>query len=281
MTTIAILAALLAAAPAETVPAPSERGPRIHVITDLEGVAGVERWEQTRVDGPLKRQAMELLTDEINAVVDGIIDAAPGAVIDVWDGHGNGGIVRERFSPKANYFREGNSKKALAEGDYDAVFFVGQHAMAGTPLAPLAHTYSSRSIAYYKLNGVFVGEFGARTLLAGAHDVPVVFISGDDKAVLEARVWVPGIVGVAVKEGLGIERARSLSHEESLKVLRAGAAEAIRRIGDISAVRMEGPYRLEIRYLEPRKPEPDREGRRTIDSRTIELEAKDLADLPI
>lgn len=281
MSTIAILAALTAAAPAETVPATPAQGPRIYIITDLEGVAGVDRWEQTRVDGPPKHEAMGWLTEEINAVVDGIIDAAPSAAVDVWDGHGNGGIVRERFTSKARYFREENSKKALADGGYDAVFYVGQHAMAGTPLAPLAHTYSSRSIAYYRLNGVFVGEFGARTLLAGSRGIPVVFISGDDKAVLEARAWVPRIVGVAVKQGLGIEKADHLPREEALKRLRAGAAEAVRRIRDIPPVRMDGPYRLEIRYLEPRKPEPDREGRRTIDSRTIEIEAKELAELPI
>jgi D-amino peptidase len=39
--------------------------------------------------------------------------------------------------------------------------------MAGTRHAPLCHTYSSTSVAYYRSNGTFVGEFGCRSLVAG------------------------------------------------------------------------------------------------------------------
>jgi D-amino peptidase len=161
------------------------------------------------------------------------------------------------------------------------VFFVGQHAMAGTPLAPLAHTYSSRTIAYYRLNGVFVGEFGARAALAGSRGIPVIFISGDDKAVLEAQVWVPQIIGVAVKQGQGLESARHLSHEQACRLLREHAAEACRKRTTIAPVRLEPPYRLEVRYYEPIKSSGDQPGRKQIDARTIEQNAADLAELPI
>jgi D-amino peptidase len=159
-------------------------GPRIYIITDLEGPAGVESFKQTREDGPLREEARGWLTEEVNATVSGILDAAPDAVVDVWDGHGSGGILKGNLHPQAHYLRAENPRKALVPGAYDAVYFVGQHAMAGTPFAPLAHTYSSRSIAYFRLNGMFTGELGARTALAGARGIPVIFISGDDKAVM-------------------------------------------------------------------------------------------------
>jgi D-amino peptidase len=259
----------------------SAAAPRIYIITDLEGPSGVDNFKQTREDGPLREEARGWLTEEVNATVSGILDAAADAIVDVWDGHGSGGILKDRLHPKARYLREENPRKALVQGAYDAVYYVGQHAMAGTPFAPLAHTYSSKTIAYYRLNGVFVGEFGARTALAGSRGIPVIFIAGDDKTVMEAQAWVPGIVGVAVKQGRGLEKAEHLPRPEACQLLRRGAAEAWRKRASIKPVRLEPPYRLEIRYYDPLKAFKEQPSKKQIDSRTIEQEAQDLAELPI
>jgi len=256
-------------------------GPRFYIVTDLEGPAGVDHWIQTREPGTAQEDAKKLLTGEVNATVSGIFDAEPRAVVDVWDGHGPGGILKEKLHPKARYLRDERPRKALVSGAYDGVFFVGQHAMAGTPLAPLAHTYSSRTIAYYRLNGFFVGEIGSLVALAGSRGIPVIFIAGDDKAVLEARAWVPNVIGAATKQGQGIESAKHLSHEEACRLLRQRAAEACRNRTAIAPVHLEGPYRLEIRYYEPIKSTADQPGKKQIDSLTIVQEASDLAELPI
>lgn len=131
----------------------------------------------------------------------------------------------------------------------DALYFVGQHAMAGTAEAPLCHTYSSLAVAEYRLNGRPVGEFGCRAALAGELGIPTVFLSGDDKAVAEALALVPDLVGVAAKEGLGIEAAVHLSHPESCRRLRAGASEAARRAPAVPPLRLPPPYALRIEML--------------------------------
>lgn len=256
-------------------------GPRFYIVTDLEGAAGVDHWTQTREAGPAQDAARGLLTDEVNAAVSGILDAEPRASVDVWDGHGPGGLVKDKVDSRARYLREERPRKAFVAEAYDAVFFVGQHSMAGTPMAPLAHTYSSRTIAYYRLNGVFVGEFGALVALAGSRGIPVVFVAGDDKTVLEAQAWVPGIVGAAVKQGRGLESAIHLSHEDACRLVRQGAAEACRKRAGMKPVCLEAPYRLEIRYYEPLKAFVEQPGKTQIDSRTIQQEAADLAELPI
>lgn len=277
---LAGLASIIVLSLAGAAQAAAPTGPRFYIITDLEGPAGVDHWKQTREAGSAQEEAKKLLTGEVNATVSGILDVEPQAVVDVWDGHGSGGLVKEKLHPKARYLRDENPRKALKAGAYDAVLFVGQHAMSGTPLAPLAHTYSSKTIAYFRLNGFFVGEFGARAALAGSRGIPVIFISGDDKAVLEAQAWVPNIVGAVVKQGRGVESAISLSHEEACRLLRQRAAEACRNRATIAPVHLEGPYRLEIRYYSPVKP-ADQPGKVQIDSRTIQQEAADLAELPI
>jgi D-amino peptidase len=172
------------------------------------------------------------------------------------------------------------------DASYDALFFVGQHAMAGTPEAPLAHTFSSKTVEYHKLNGRPVGEFGTHAYMAGTRfNVPVAFISGDDKAVLEARGLVPNIVGVTTKRGTGLESALSLSPREARRKIRAGAKRACERVrkGEIEPVRLAPPYEWEVRYLEGQEARVDgflkRRGAERIDSRTAVLRSTEVLDV--
>lgn len=251
------------------------------ILTDLEGAAGVDSFTQTRPgDGFPERleAAKKLLAREVNACIEGIRSVYPDARIDVWDGHGPGGLLAEDLIG-GRYLREGQPYKQLA--GCDALLFVGQHAMAGTFNAPLNHTYSSKTIAYYRLNGVLIGEFGARALIAGLQGVPTVFLSGDDKAALEARLFVPDIETAVVKRGLGIEAAEHLDAEEACRVIREGAARAVRRIGEIPPFTgIAAPYTLEIGYLAARpngKPGP---GIEWVNDRTVRMSKDDIRDFP-
>jgi D-amino peptidase len=257
---------------------------KIYIITDLEGPAMVSTFLQTRdyTERPeLKRQAVALLTGEINAAVDGILDADPDAEVVVWDGHGNGGIDIMTIHPGAKLITRGPIRPPYhMDESFDALFFVGQHAMAGTENAPLCHTYSSKSIEYYKINGRFVGEFGARTIMAGTLGVPAVFVAGDDKAIAEAREMVPGIHGAVVKWGLGLELAMHLSPVAARDVVRRTAAQATADVANIPPVKVAPPFEQEIRlkegvsigaYLE--------RGAEKVDERTVVKRSDSICDL--
>jgi D-amino peptidase len=227
---------------------------RIHIITDLEGAAMVFTFAQTRATtgDPLKDKAMRMLTAEVNACVDGILDADATAEVVVWDGHGSGGIDYETFTDKATLVAGKVKAPYGLDETFAALFFVGQHAMAGTPNAPLAHTQSSQTVEYYKLNGQYIGEFHQRAYLAGTvYNVPAAFLAGDDKAVSEAQSLVPELVGVVTKYGLGLEAARSLGPRRAQQLIREGAAEAVRRVraGRIKPVKVPAPYEFEVRLL--------------------------------
>ena len=252
-----------------------------YILTDLEGPAMVSRFNQTREEGPQKQTAMKLLTWEVNAAVDGILDIDLEAEIVVWDGHGNGGIDVLEFHPEAKLIARGPIRPPYhLDETYDALFFVGQHAMAGTPNAPLSHTYSSRSIEYYKLNGMLIGEFGCRAAMAGAFEVPTVFISGDDKAVAEAKQLVSNIYAVETKQGLGQELALHLSPQKSRESIRNAAAEACRNINQIQPLKIEPPYEQEICVLEGKSiDEYLRRGAVRIDDRTVVKRADTMCEL--
>src|SRR5581483_8035437 len=111
-----------------------EESMKIYMMTDLEGAAGVNRWIQTREgETPEKAAAMRLLTAEVNAAVTGILEADPDADIVVYDGHGSGGIVFEEICPQAQVILHGRGMRTPYGLDptFDALFFIGQHAMAG------------------------------------------------------------------------------------------------------------------------------------------------------
>lgn len=254
---------------------------KIYILTDLEGPAMVSRFKQTREEGPQKQVAMKLLTWEVNAAIDGILDIDPRADIVVWDGHGNGGIDVLEFHPDAKLIARGPiAPPYYLDDTYNALLFVGQHAMAGTPNAPLSHTYSSRSVEHYKLNGVPIGEFGCRALMAGEFDVPTVFIAGDDKAVAEAKQLIPNIYAVETKKGLGQELALHLSPQKSRESIRKTAAEACSNIGQITPLKPDPPFEQEIRVLEGQSIEGYlRRGASKVDDRTVVKYADTLCEL--
>jgi D-amino peptidase len=257
---------------------------KIYIITDLEGPAGVERWNQTRIDdSPDKLRAMHMLTAEVNAAVEGIHDADRSAEIVVWDGHGSGGIMEAGLSRAARFLpQRDNTSMPGFDPSFDGLMFVGQHAMAGTPAAPLCHTYSSLAVEKYELNGCEIGEFGCRAALAGELNVPTIFISGDDKACIEAKALVPEIFSVETKIGTGIESAHHLDPACSCARIRQTAALAVRGSSKIKPLLIPGPHVLKI-YLLPgaRLDAWPTRGGKPLGPQTAEFSADSLRSLPI
>lgn len=205
----------------------------LFLLTDIEGVAGVTCFRQTRQAGGALVEARRLATEEVNAVVAGLHSGAGGSTlqVSVWDGHGPGGLDLDRLDPGCQTFPhdlEGGFAAVLAAlraepVPVDGLVFVGQHAMEGSG-GNLAHTYSSRRVREHRLNDVPIGEFGTRALHAWELGVPTIFLSGDDVTCAEARALVPGIETVAVKRARGLEDAESLPGEEARARLREAAA---------------------------------------------------------
>ena len=257
---------------------------KAYILTDLEGVAGVARWDQTGTDTPGYPQAVRLMTEELRACVAAIQSVEPRAEIWVWDAHGCGSIDYERFPRGARLLNNGPmGVPAYLDASFDALYFLGQHAKAGTRDGNLAHTYSSRNIERYAINGLELGEFGCRAALAGSLEVPTIFVSGDDKMIVEARDLIPGIFGAQVKVGLGPQMALHLAPEDARDLIRAVAAEATAHLGDIPPFVIPGPpYEQEVRIWGRTDPvQLIEQGFRQVDARTFVKRVGRLEDLSI
>ncbi|MFB3892790.1 MAG: M55 family metallopeptidase [Phycisphaerae bacterium] len=258
---------------------------RVHILTDLEGVAGVVSQNQIGVSGgdpAAYAAAKKLLTAEVNAAVEGLLAEGVTDIL-VSDAHGPGAIEYETLHPavKLLHGRPIGLIQALEmiRGEYDAAMIVGQHAMAGSARANLNHTQSF-AIEYIKVNGRAVGEIGQYALFAGAEGVPVIFLSGDQAACKEVQELIPGVTAVAVKRGVGRFSAISVSAQEARRLIREGAQAAVRahRAKPVAPLHWPGPYIVEVRYhstadadMASKPPDSVR-----VDDRTVQFRGDDI-----
>jgi D-amino peptidase len=257
---------------------------RVFILTDLEGVAGVVSFEdQSYPTGRYYEQAKRLLTAEVNAAVNGLLEAGVEDVL-VWDGHGAGGIWYEDLHPAARLMhgRLASIEQVFSEvAKCDAAIIVGQHAMAGTPTSNQSHTQDSRRIEYYKLNGKPIGEIAQFCLYAGAVGVPVIMLAGERDACQEAEALIPSITTVSVKQGLGRNAAISLSPARARQAIQEGAARAVRNQNakPLRPLVWAGPYVLEKRFYKPEFVPATQPGVERVDDRTMRLRGEDVTKI--
>ena len=133
---------------------------RVHVISDMEGVAGIVKWEQTTGGESLYEEGRKLYTEEINAAVRGA-KAAGATEIVVMDCHGAGkgwtfnSLIPDDLDPACEFVvqDEWTEYTEFLESGVDAALFVGMHARAGARRGVMNHTISGRDYQNLWFNG--------------------------------------------------------------------------------------------------------------------------------
>jgi D-amino peptidase len=254
---------------------------RVMLWCDMEGVAGIEAWEQVNGGAPLYEEGRRLYTGEINAAVRGAKKGGATEII-VLDGHGAGGgwqyksLLPEKLERGAEYvlgYRWGCYTEPLA--GCDALLLPGAHAMAGTPDGVLCHTISGEGWHDAWINGTAVGESGIVAAIAGSYGVPCIFVSGDEATCREVRGLLgEGVVAAPVKKGLTRFAARNLCHEDACALIEARAEEAVRGRARWPAPWKVAPAHLRVELASADKaagfmgkPGVERVGPRTVEAR--------------
>ena len=221
---------------------------KVHIISDMEGVAGIVRWEQVTGGDPMYEEGRRLYTEEINAAVRGA-RAAGATEIVVMDCHGAGkgwdfnSLIPELLDPACEFVvqEQWTEYTAFLEEGCDAALFVGMHARAGTPDGVMNHTVSGQRWRNLRFNGVLVGETGINAALCGTWGCPVLLVTGDSATCTEARELLgAGLATVAVKEGLGRYSARQIPPQRARELIEEGTRKAL---GDLRAVEPYDPGR--------------------------------------
>jgi D-amino peptidase len=223
----------------------------ILISADMEGISGVVSNSHTLAEHKEFERFRALMTDDVNAAVDGAL-AAGAARIVVNDSHSSmTNILIEKLHSSAELISGSPKPFSMMEGisaDVDAVFFIGYHASAGTQQAVLAHTWSG-ALLEVRLNDTSVGEIGLNAALAGAFDVPVVLVTGDEAATAEARALLGSVETVAVKKAVGEVAAQCVHPETVHERIRSAALRALASSG-VPFV-LEPPIVLRVTFQRP------------------------------
>ncbi len=115
---------------------------RVYISADIEGTAGVSGRSQTAAGADGYQAACRLMTEEVNAAVDGAFAGGATEVV-VNDSHGQMlNLILELLDPRADLLHGAPKPWSMVEGlnaSYDLMVCTGYHAMAGSA-GTLAHT---------------------------------------------------------------------------------------------------------------------------------------------
>lgn len=233
------------------------------ISADMEGVCGVTSWVQVmppeygsgKRSSPEYERARLRMIREVNAAAEGAFRGGADAVI-VNDAHnGMRNLIAEELHPEVRFI-SGNDKawgmmQGIEETGDGAVFFIGYHAKAGTPAAPLAHTWTTY-VLDVRLNGSSTGEFGLNIAVAGYFGARVTLVTGDDKAVAQTRDFLQrDVTGVVVKTGYSSTSALHLHPERAQTLIREGAEAAMKEADEVVPWVLPTNSILEIEFDHP------------------------------
>ena len=225
---------------------------RVFISSDIEGTAGIVDWEQVRAPGTEYEIGRQLLTDEVNAAIDGAVEAGAAHVL-VNDSHRTMYNLRPGDLHHDASYLSGRHKPLYMmeglDGTFDAVFMVAYHGSVGAGRAILSHTYNPAAVWEVRLNGVVAGESALNALVALHHRVPVVLITGDDATAEEARPFLPEIETVVVKRSITRFAAEGVHPRRACELIRAGATRALARAGTAPPPAIDLPATLDITFL--------------------------------
>jgi len=259
---------------------------KLLISCDMEGISGVVDWEQVTPGTDEWKRGRKLMAGDVNAAINGAFEAGADAVT-VSDAHWHARTLElEELDARAHLSSGSPSPFSMLQGiddrpRYDGVAFIGYHAMAGAKKGVLCHTWSDASVAAVWLNDLLVGEIGLNAATAGHYGVPVVAVSGDNIACLEAQSLLGAELDVAVvKMGTGRYAAECLPRAEAREKICEAVARGVTRLkaGERQPYQVQTPVRLAVEFRFPHQADNAflMPGTRRLSGTRLEFEGEDM-----
>jgi D-amino peptidase len=228
---------------------------KLLIAVDMEGISGVVDWTQVDSNHPEYQRFRRIMTADVNAAIAGAVQAGADDII-VSDGHAHArNILIEELDPHALLNSGSPSPLSMVQGvdsGINAAFFIGYHAHMSTPLAILAHTWSSAKVSNVWLNGNLVGEIGLNASMCGHYAAPVFMVTGDQAACNEASHWIQGVEVVPVKKASGRQAAECLPLKIAHQRIEETAQRAVRNYLDGKSpapLKTDSPVKIIIEFM--------------------------------
>lgn len=227
---------------------------KIYISADMEGCTGVTAVCQTQSDRPEYAFGCKMQTFDTTAACQGALEGGADEVL-VNDAHGRKiNIDINALGPRVRLLSGSPKPLGMMEGcsGCDGAFFIGYHAMSGTPRAILDHTISGGTVFSIRLNGREMGETGLNAAVAAEYGLPVLLVEGDDALQKEVSDLLGAdVVYACVKHSCARLAADSLCPEDSAKLIRTAAKNAVSNLREGRSSKLDignGNYELEITF---------------------------------
>lgn len=250
---------------------------KIYIFADMEGCSGISNSEY--INGSKAALGASFMAQDINACIAGCFEAGAKEVI-VRDGHGCGvNIDPSQIDPRATLIQGATPGVRFPDIEGAAgLILLGYHAMAGTEAALLEHSYSSKSIQNMWLNDRKIGEIGVDAAIAAEHKVPVIMVSGDDKACKEAVLWIKNVRACQVKTSFGTQGTRLIIPSAAHELIRTMTADAVKGRRRVKPIKVDYPATLRYEMVE-RNAVPASAACTIIDGRTWEITGDSVEEM--
>ncbi|NLB38053.1 MAG: M55 family metallopeptidase [Clostridiales bacterium] len=224
---------------------------RYFIAVDCEGVAcAVGKPGGTLNDSANYAFVQKQATREADAAARALFDAGASQVI-VCDGHSSGiNLSYDLLDPRCDIMLGSGYPERFPTMDerVAGLLFIGFHSRENTKTGTLAHSYSSETYQWIKVNGVEVGEMEIDAAIAGRYGVPVIFAASDDITVSQAQAAFPWAQTVTTKRSLGWTSALCKHPARVCDEIYAGVTRAVARLSDMQLFGFEEPLCAEFRY---------------------------------
>ncbi|MBI4500951.1 MAG: M55 family metallopeptidase [Gemmatimonadetes bacterium] len=232
-----------------------QRPLKVLVLHDMEGLAGEDDWREFISSYPdLYAKGRQLLTDDVNAVIAGLV-AGGATTIDVVDGHGSGNpqpdLLLDKLDRHAKMVERDKPfdpyVDLVAPGVYDAVALVGMHAKPGSK-GFASHTATLGMELW--MDGMSLSEPEINGYSWGRVNVPVIFVSGDDhlKEDLKTMPWIEYVV---TKHATSASTVDLLPVDQVHAQMTESAKRALQNLSRMQPMKMAAPVQAALHARPP------------------------------
>ena len=225
---------------------------KVYIALDAEGCSGIFSLAQVMPSGKEYPFARKMMANDINAAARGAFNAGAEQVI-INDGHNAGdNLLIDQLDERVDLISGNLRPLSMAQGaelGCDVALLIGYHRRKGAK-GVISHSYSYGSMIEMSINGKIAAEHDLVGYCIGYFGIPVIFLSGDDLEIEEARDSIPGLYTVETK--VAISNNAALCHHPArvAKEIEKVVQEAIEGYKErgIKPMKIEGPVNIDVRY---------------------------------
>lgn len=214
---------------------------KILVMMYQEGASGLESCRMG------SNFALRRMVADANTAIETFADL--GAEVYVCDVYAKGrDIAEEELSSRAQKISL-QDLEGLCESGLCGVALIGAHAKNGAAEAFYSYTVNETAWHEYRLNDVVLGDIGIAAAYFGSFGVPIIVLSGDKGACVEACTLLGDSLPVAqVKVATKRNVAKSIPLDSAALEIATACQKGFSEISNRKPLVFQAPYKVSVTY---------------------------------